>query len=648
MPHGRRSTPEAGRDRGSVGAHLTLALAAACALAACSEGTGPGSDEFTVTPEEATIAVGESVQLQAVGAPGPVTWTSDRSDVARVVAQTGFTRGVGRGTATVTATALGSEASASATITVQEPPGLGLSPTEVEFEIDVGGPAPPSRTVRVENTGDGSLGSLSVGPVTYGDDQPDGWLDATLGATAAPTDLILTVTSPDLSRGVYTASVPVHAEGVDDSPRDVTVTLSVVAPPSIVLSRSDVPMASLVDGGAEESVEVTNGGDRALTGLDAVVSYPAGGVDGWLQADLDGTEAPATLTLTADAAGLGTGSFDATVTVASDLEGVEAKDVTVTYVVSPGPAIGLDPTSVTLETVVGAADPVVDTVDVTNTGGGTLDDLTLESADYGQGEPGGWLEATLAGDEAPTRILLSASAGGLPEGTYSTTVAVASPAAENSPVELPVTLQVDPPPEISLSRTSVLLSGFQGGDDPGAESVGVSNSGGGELDGLSASVTYDGSGPGGWLAVQWSGGTTAPTLLQLIPDVSGLPDGTYSASVEVSTSVEGVESRTTFVVFAVRSFEADVYPLFNTDRGLSSTPCTNCHSNAQRPAFGASPSSLYDELLNESSSAGPYIVPRAPSDSRVYVRPSTDGSMALPSSDLSTLREWILLGAPFE
>src|SRR5437762_7461251 len=69
-----------------------------------------------------------------------------------------------------------------------------------------------------------------------------------------------------------------------------------------------------------------------------------------------------------------------------------------------------------------------------------------------------------------------------------------------------------PAPAIGLNPTSVSFSAIQGEANPAAQSVSVSNSGGGTLSGLGSSITYGTGQPTGWLSASLSS-TTAPSTL---------------------------------------------------------------------------------------------------------------------------------------
>jgi hypothetical protein len=209
------------------------------------------------------------------------------------------------------------------------------------------------------------------------------------------------------------------------------------------------------------------------------------------------------------------------------------------------PAIGLLPTSVNFAATAGGASPAAQTVAVSNTSVGTLSGLATGTITYGTAT--GWLVAGLNTTTAPATLTLTATTGSLAAGTYTATVPVTSGVASNTPQNVSVTFVVAQAPAINLNPTTINFSATQGGASPLAQTVSVTNSGGGTLNGLSTSITY-GVGSG-WLAAGLNT-TTAPATLTLTPALGSLTAGTYTATVTVSSTV-GVASKTVAVSFVV-------------------------------------------------------------------------------------------------
>jgi uncharacterized repeat protein (TIGR01451 family) len=209
---------------------------------------------------------------------------------------------------------------------------------------------------------------------------------------------------------------------------------------------------------------------------------------------------------------------------------VEGQTGSASVRVVTGPAIALDPGAVSFTAVEGEPPPPAQTVVITNGGAGTLNGLTTAAA-YAAGAEG-WLDASLSTTTAPAQLRLSAAVEGLVPGTYRATITVASPAADNSPVTLPVTLAVsEQPPSIGLAPASVGFGAIEGESDPNPRQVEITNQGGGSLVGLTREIVY-GSGPQGWLEATLSA-SEAPTTLTLQARTGSLTEGTYSASVRV-------------------------------------------------------------------------------------------------------------------
>ena len=89
----------------------------------------------------------------------------------------------------------------------------------------------------------------------------------------------------------------------------------------------------------------------------------------------------------------------------------------------------------------GSAVPPDQTISITNSGGGVINDLAVGPVVYG-GSASGWLNTTLSSTVAPASLRLSVIAS-LPPGTYQATVPINSPSANSSATVL-ATLTVQP------------------------------------------------------------------------------------------------------------------------------------------------------------------------------------------------------------
>lgn len=204
----------------------------------------------------------------------------------------------------------------------------------------------------------------------------------------------------------------------------------------------------------------------------------------------------------------------------------DAAQVTVT----PGPTLSLDRATVSFEATAGRDDPDPVTVQIRNSGPGTLSGISV-AVEYADGEPSGWLGVSLAGTTAPTSLVLRPTTGSLPPGSYEARVDVFAANAANSPQSIVVDFDVaEPPPRLVLSTNQVSFSATFGASQPATQTIAVQNGGGGTLDGLSVEVSY--SGRKDWLTATLEA-STAPTTLTLSASAQGLNLGTHEATVEV-------------------------------------------------------------------------------------------------------------------
>ena len=423
-------------------------------------------------------------------------------------------------------------------------PSITLSTSIVTFGASKGAAAPAPATVTISNGGGGTLSGLALGTTTY---QPaaTAWLQATLSGST----VTLTILTTNLTAGSYNAFVPVTSPAASNSPQTILVTLTIGQGPIILATPPSLSFTAVAKGAnpAAQQSSITNVGGGTLSGLVAAVTYAGGQPTGWLSATLSQTTAPATLTLQPNIAALPSAydTLKATVTLTSSVPGVTPQPVVVTLFLSPQPSIVLNPASVALAATQGGAAPAPATVTISNGGGGTLSGVTLGTTTY---QPTGtaWLQTALSGNTITATVVNTS----LAPGTYKALVPVSSPVASNSPQTLTVTLTVGQGPVITPAPTTLAFNGVQGGTNPTSQAVNITNTGGGTLTGLTATVAYAGGQPTGWLGTTLSSGT-APAQLTVQPALAGLTAGTYNATITLKSTVAGVAPVTVAVTLNV-------------------------------------------------------------------------------------------------
>ncbi|MEX2531195.1 MAG: invasin domain 3-containing protein [Gemmatimonadota bacterium] len=206
---------------------------------------------------------------------------------------------------------------------------------------------------------------------------------------------------------------------------------------------------------------------------------------------------------------------------------------TAVITVLAAPSIALSESEVNFTGQAGGDPASPRTLQVTNSGGGSLTGLTVQVS-YEGTEPTGWLSASLQSTTAPAGLVLTANPSQLVTGSYQAEVQVSAVSASNSPATLVVRFDVgEAPPAIGLASNAIGFVWEEGQPFPGAQSIAVTNAGGGTLENLATSVRYPQGTVSGWLTASLNAGT-APTQLRLEVDPAQLQTGVYDAFVDVS------------------------------------------------------------------------------------------------------------------
>jgi glucose/arabinose dehydrogenase len=229
------------------------------------------------------------------------------------------------------------------------------------------------------------------------------------------------------------------------------------------------------------------------------------------------------------------GNTSPTVFPPADLRFVEVITPT-----AAGPALGTSPSSLSFSGVPGGPNPASQSLSVTNTGSGSLTWMAASS------QP--WLSVSPTSGTVPDTFAVTAGIAGLTAGTYSATITLTSPEATNSPYTVPVTLTLASSAAFGISPASLSFTGAAGGPTPSAQSLSVTNTGGGSLTWAAAT-----SQP--WLSVDPIAGT-APATLGVTVSSAGLTAGTYNATISLTSSQASNSPQTVPVTLTLTSSPA--------------------------------------------------------------------------------------------
>jgi hypothetical protein len=233
-----------------------------------------------------------------------------------------------------------------------------------------------------------------------------------------------------------------------------------------------------------------------------------------------------TITVNYSTSGLSAGSYSGTITVSDPSADNNPQTISVDLTVDAlPPSISLSTSSLSNSCTEGTNAPS-QTFNLWNSGGGSLD--------YSISDNRSWLSVSpssgISTGEQDT-IAVSYSTSGLSAGSYSGTIIITDPSADNSPLTVSVNLTINPsPPSIALSTTSVSNFATEGSNAP-SQTFSVWNSGG-------TTLNYSISDNRGWLSCSPSTGasTGEQDNITVSYSTSGLSAGSYSATITISDS----------------------------------------------------------------------------------------------------------------
>ena len=121
--------------------------------------------------------------------------------------------------------------------------------------------------------------------------------------------------------------------------------------------------------------------------------------------------------------------------------------------VAPNPTIEVSPNGLDFSATIGGPNPSPKTLRVTDSSGGLSWNATTSAA---------WLSVSPVSGTTPSNVTVTVNSSGLPVGSHLTTISIAAPDAENSPLSVPVTLTVSSAvttPQITTPTPGIVLPG---------------------------------------------------------------------------------------------------------------------------------------------------------------------------------------------
>ncbi|MEO8597711.1 MAG: hypothetical protein ABI759_30605 [Candidatus Solibacter sp.] len=498
--------------------------------------TSSTGDPLNYTATLATTTCG-SAWLLLNGATNNVTGVTPPSDTLTVsVATAGLTAAATcTGAITINATnprtnaaAVGSPLTIQVTLFVSTTAQLVLTPATIQpFTMAAGGQLPAPQVITLTSTNNDVLNyQVSIQP-------QNSWLSVNTsgGTTAANNVLTISATPIGTPAGKYNGTVTVTATGpggatVADSPVVIPVTL-IVTGGSLTVSATDLNFAQVQGGPAPASQTVNIGSIGQSLNYTAVAN--SNNAVNWLSVSPanGNTSTSGTLSVTVDGSKLTAGNlYNGFITVTSPAAGNSPATINVHFKVDSG-TLTVPTTTLTFTQAAGGAAPAAQSIAVT----GTPVPLNFSVATTAQNN-GNWLTATPASGTTPGSVQVQiVNSGTLAVGSYSGKVTLTSPGATNSPIDVPVVLNVVAAAVLSASPTSLNFTFVAGQGAAAAQNLAIAATG--TAVPFTVQAQADGS-VGQWLLVSPTSGV-APATLQ-VSVASSTPPGIYSGRIVVTSA----------------------------------------------------------------------------------------------------------------
>ncbi len=446
-------------------------------------------------------------------------------DVTVQVAPPSQNPGVSNGTLTLNTT--GTPQKIPVQLTVSNNPLLNLPAAPVAFTYSIGGTVPAPAQVNVTSTGTPLAFNVSATTAAGGP-----WLVVpTTGITGTPIPVSIDPTK--LAPGTYTGTVTLTPTSGGGPAQQFSVTVTVTNDPSLVTNASSLSFVY------QTNQQLPPAQTLRLTSSTGVpLSYTATTSTPWLTlvGHTSGTTDDS-FTVSANPAGVATGATigQISIAVANAATGASLGTVTVpvTLYVSNNALLSVTPSQPVVFTIP-AGGQSSQPVDVALASTSPTDQLSLTVGTPTTTSGGQWLLVSNTPAATPGTLRLIASpqsslAPGVYTGSVSVTASGSAGAAVNSPVTIPVVLQLTSG-TISATPASLSFEQTSAGTAPAPQTVNVASGGAA----LTFFVTaYDGG--LGWLSATAATGST-PAVVSVSVDGSRLSPGTYQGRVIVSST----------------------------------------------------------------------------------------------------------------
>ncbi len=529
----------------------------------------PQSQNVVVSNSGSPVNVSASTVTSNNGTWLSVTPTSSQATPATIsvtVSPSGLTSGTTY-TGSVVVNQPGSSSSGltiPVTVNVGGVPTVTVAPTQLAFAFQVGTSAPPSQILNVTTSGSQALPFTAIPSTTT---CGTGWLVVTPQSSATGSPVTVQINTAGLNGNQNcSGQIAINVPGTSNPTVNVPVSLLVSTNPLLNVSTSG--MAFTYQPGAAIPQPQTFQISTSSTALAFSVTTAAGtGGQNFLTVNPTSgvasatSPAPVTVSLNPNVLPLLAPGTNYTANVTVSLSGAANSPITfpVTLAVTNNSTLVVNQPSATFNYQIGQAFPSPQVISVTSTGA----PLTFTAAATSSNCGGNFLAVTQSNPTTPsatgqpaTIVLSVAIPSGTAAGMCTGSVTLTPAGATTPAVTVPVTVNVSSTPLINVSPTAINVSVQQGSTTAMTQTIAVTSTD--LVTSLSVQAIAATTPPGQtWLSVTPNQTVTGSNLTVRL-DPAGLPVGTYTGSILISSSTAGIPTQSVPVTFTVASAQVVV------------------------------------------------------------------------------------------
>ncbi|MDP8979200.1 MAG: hypothetical protein M3O35_01270 [Acidobacteriota bacterium] len=390
---------------------------------------------------------------------------------------------------------------------------LTVAPTQLSFTSQTGSALPASQNLSLTSTAAAPF-SAQVSTSSGGN-----WLTAAPLTGSTPATIKVQVNPSGLTARSYSGQILITNTNTGEQ-QAIPVSFQVSDLPILVPGNSGTTFTARAGSliiPAHQSVSLaSSAADFAFT---ASVTPVSGGAFLFVTPTSGTTPQSLTLTLNPSVVSqLAANTYVANVTLTAAGAGNSPVIYPVTLTVTGNTLLNPSQTSVNFNYQTGQAQPAAQFVNIGSTDASLHYAATVSTANCS-----GFLSASALSGSTPDVLSISVNTAGLPAGTCNGTVSLTSATAGNSPLNIPVTLNIGNTPALNASPGALQVTA-QVGTNAAAQSILLSSTDGNTPLSFTAAAVADTS--QGWLSATPASGNT-PNSINVTFNTGGLAAGTY-------------------------------------------------------------------------------------------------------------------------